>query len=237
MGVLHMKVKLVVSLLVSFGISSTLFAGQELKVNLGASMYLEDSFKEVGGNLDIDSAPVLSLLYQHPISEVIAWGGELRYSFPTKMSSTRSSLTETNSTSAEISSTAFFANLLATKKLTGFYPYVGVGIGASHNLLSNIKAQSISASDGNQIAATSTGSITSFAYQFFGGFDFDITERLFVGLSLKYADFGPFKSGKETIVTGKDAKGDPVNDTFSSPYKSSKTLKAMEFSLGLGWMI
>ncbi len=80
----------------------------------------------------------------------------------------------------------------------GFTPYVGAGVGLSHNKVTAVS-----------LPVTSTsGSKTSFAYALHAGVSYDINEALAVDASYRYIDLGKGKSGGDAFTYDKLASHD-----------------------------
>jgi len=79
---------------------------------------------------------------------------------------------------------AIFRDNSAGKKMR---PYVGGGIGMAKTDVDTVITGTITV-NGQQFAATGTATDddTSFAFQFMGGVDFEVTENVYVGASLGY---------------------------------------------------
>lgn len=198
---------------------------QSVEIRAGASIPLEHGFKdfgESGSNVDLESetSAVISLGYQQRFAEALAWGAEFQYSTPAdlKFDSSGANL------KTKISTMRGFANLLASKTSNNFTPYVGIGLGVANVMLDKIDLVSPIGT-----LTIEKNSVINFAFQFFGGLNFNLSDKTYTGFAFRFCDVGIAEtSTKASIgsVSGTHSRGKTTND-----------VKFSEFTLGLGYIL
>lgn len=213
------------------GSSLALGQDQSIEVRGGTSMPLEQSFKDFldsssGLDLETETSAVLSLAYQQRFSEAFLWGAELQYSSPASLAASTTNGGTTAEAKSKLSTMRAFANLLASKNVNNLSPFVGFGLGLANVTLDDftISANSIT------IAKVSGASTMNFAFQFFGGLNFNITDKLYTGFSFRFCNVGEGKLSRKGTLLGKEIGGTKTPST-------NNDVKFSEFSLALGFML
>ena len=123
----------------------------------------------------------------------------------------------------------------------GVTPYVGAGVGVAFNKFSGgIDQGQIGAVGGVGPISPSGGTLsggntTNLAWALMAGFDFNITHNLKLELGYRYLDYGKFKSGGSSCLSGNGAAGSfSVANCGGAPFSvASKELTSNDFRLGL----
>src|SRR5271163_169884 len=88
----------------------------------------------------------------------------------------------------------------------GITPYVGAGIGFSHNMLTGFTDQGFGYYNGAPLGAAGgyfgDGSENNFAWALMGGVDFNVTQNLKLELGYRYLDYGKISTGTSNCLNG-----------------------------------
>jgi opacity protein-like surface antigen len=120
----------------------------------------------------------------------------------------------------------------------GMTPYVGGGVGFSHNMVSGFTDQGFGYYNGAPLGAAggyfSNASENNFAWALMAGVDFNVTQNLKLELGYRYLDYGKFTTGTSNCLNG---TGGFTCSGGSYTVYSTRTLASNDFRLGLIWMI
>lgn len=235
-----MKIGIKICLFGILILSSKSFAEGELKLALGATAYstitLQNNFEGRGGDYHQEASSTFSLAYERPFYSFLSWGLEAQYAPKSTGRTKNAGPTFYSESSYNLSTMRFFANLVATKKFGGIYPYAGFGLGLSMNTLDKFSINFLDSNFGGVRIKKYGKTSNSFAYQIFGGLDFDITERFFAGFSIKYMNLGEvlLSSKQETDNLDKDGKVVSRNIAETITNTIDGDLQAFELNIGVG---
>lgn len=217
-----------ISIVCAVLLGSSLALGQEqsIEVRGGASMPLEHSFKDFGdssGGIDLETetSAGFSLAYQQRFSDPLSWGAEFQYSSPADVRFDSTAI----KIKSKISTMRVFANLLASKNVNGLMPFVGVGLGMANVMLDKAELVSPIAT-----ASIDSNSVMNFAFQMFGGLNFNLSEKLYTGFSFRFCNVGEAVSSKKISSGG-------ISGSLPKAAKTTNDVKFSEFSLALGFML
>lgn len=104
-------------------------------------------------------------------------------------------------------------------------PFVGAGIGASRNTITNFRDINV---PNDAVAYANDTSKWEFAWALHAGFAYDVTPNFTIELAYRYLDLGNAKSGDIITFTGVNAINNPV--TF-------RGITSHDFKLGVRWML
>ncbi len=105
----------------------------------------------------------------------------------------------------------------------GMTPYVGAGVGASRNTISNFTDVNV---PGGGVAYAEDDSKWDFAWALHAGFGFEVTEQLTLDFGYRYTHLGDAQSGDIITYTGTNAVVNPM---------IFKDLTSHDVHLGLRW--
>lgn len=122
----------------------------------------------------------------------------------------------------------------------GLSPFVGAGVGVAFNrFYGGIDQGQIGAVGGVGPVSPSGGVLadsnsTNLAWALMAGFDFQVNQNLTLELGYRYLDYGKFKSGGSSCLSGAGATTFRVANCGGQPFSvASKELSASDFRLGL----
>ncbi len=126
----------------------------------------------------------------------------------------------------------------------GVTPFVGAGIGMSHNNLfgmtDNGQVTSGAGATGPSGGYFSDGGTNNLAWALMAGLDFDVSQNLKLELGYRYLNLGKYSSGASNCLngTGTGTGFSLATCGGSSNYvRTSNTLASNDFRLGLIWML
>jgi opacity protein-like surface antigen len=112
----------------------------------------------------------------------------------------------------------------------GFSPFVGAGIGFSHNTISNLKDSGISTIPSTSLASAEDGSETNFAWALMAGLGYHVTPNMTVEAAYRYINLGDAESGDLVAYDG------TCQPCTNNPLKF-KDLTSNDFRLGVRWLL
>jgi len=122
----------------------------------------------------------------------------------------------------------------------GVTPYVGAGVGVSFNHFSGASDQGQIGAAGGLGPVSPSGGVfgasttTNLAWALMAGFDYSINHNLKLELGYRYLDYGKFRSGGSSCLSGNGAAGSfNVANCGGAFTVASKELTSNDFRLGL----
>lgn len=124
----------------------------------------------------------------------------------------------------------------------GMTPFVGAGVGISHNTLSGLtdQGQAYTPTFGGPSGGYfSPGSTNNFAWALMAGVDFNVTPNLKLELGYRYLNLGKISSGGSNCLSGSGSSIFTVANCggVQNYISSTNTLASNDFRIGLRWMI
>jgi opacity protein-like surface antigen len=146
--------------------------------------------------------------------------------------------------SGTVSSAIFMANAYVdVGTWYGVTPFVGGGVGFSHNMLTGMTDQGFTY-PGNGAGYPTGGyfndaSTNNFAWALMAGLDYNVSQNLKLELGYRYLDYGKIQSGASNCFNGTGSGGgfSAANCGGSSHTIVTNRLASSDFRLGMIWML